>query len=136
MPAIVARCAKDLLTSAKESANETPDNCRAKRHPAIVMAAVVMVSIMTFMVGAGCRAMMFLGCVMFWRGRALYRLMSWGRLGRATFTAVRSGHHGSAESCTGKSENHKFFECLVQITPSLSFLVFAGLPRRLQKDRG
>ena len=37
-------------------------------------------------------------------------------------SAVRSGHHGSAESCTGKSENHKFFECLVHITPSLSFL--------------
>jgi hypothetical protein len=87
------------------------------------MAAVMMVDFMAFMVAARCRTMMFLGRVMFRRRRAFYRLMSWGRLGRATFTAVRSCHHGTAESCTGKSENHKFFECLVHITPSLSFFV-------------
>jgi hypothetical protein len=100
------------------------------------MAAVMMVDFMAFMVAARCRTMMFLGRVMFRRGRAFYRLMSWGRLGRATFTAVRSGHHGSAESCTGKSENHKFFESLVHITPSLSFLVFCGPSSPLTKRQG
>ena len=123
MLAIVARIFSQLLTSAKKSADETTDNCRAKRHPASVMSAVMMVNFMMFMVVAGCRAMMFLGRVMFRRGMAFYRLMSWGRLGRATFTTVRSCHYGSAESCTGKDENHKFFKSLVHITPSLSSFV-------------
>ena len=68
--------------------------------------------------------MMFLGRVMFWCRRAPYRLMSWGGFRRATFATVRSSHHGTAESCTGKSENHKFFESLVHITPSLSLFGF------------
>ena len=65
MPAIVARCAKDLLTSAKESADETTDNCRAKRHPSSVISAVMAVNIMMFMVVARSFMMMFLRCVMF-----------------------------------------------------------------------
>jgi hypothetical protein len=48
--------------------------------------------------------------------------MSWGGFGRAPFATVRSSHHGTAESYTGKGENHKFFKSLVHITPSLSFL--------------
>jgi hypothetical protein len=101
------------------------------------MAAVMMANIMTFMVVTRCRAIMFLGRVMFRRGRTLYRLMSWGRLGRATFAAVRSCHHGSAESCTGKSENHKFFECFVHGAPSLSLFGFdADRLCRLQEGRG
>ena len=124
MPAIVARCAKDLLTSAKESADESTDNCRAKRHPASVMSAVMMVNIMMFMVVTRCFMMMFLRCVMFWSRRAPYRLMPWGGFRRATFATVRSCHHGTAESYTGKGENHKFFESLVHITPSLSLFSF------------
>ena len=124
MPAIVARCAKDLLTSAKESADETTDNCRAKCHPASVMSAVMMVNFMVFMVVARCRTMMFLRRVMFRRGRAPYCLMSWGGFRRATFATVRSCHHWTAESYTGKGENHKFFESLVHITPSLSLFSF------------
>ena len=68
--------------------------------------------------------MMFLRCVMFWRRRASYRLMPWGGFRRATFATVRSCHHGTAESYTGKGENHKLFESLVHITPSLSSFVF------------
>ena len=119
----VARCAKDLLTSAKESADESTDNSRAKRHPSGVMSAVMMVNFMMFMVVARCRTMMFLGRVMFWRRRASYRLMPWGGFRRATFASVRCCHHGTAESYTGKDENHKFFEGFVHITPSLSSFV-------------
>ena len=115
--------ARQLLTSAKESADETTDNCRAKRHPASVMSAVMTVNFMMFMVVARCRTMMFLGRVMFWCRRAPYRLMSWGGFRRATFATVRSSHHGTAESYTGKGENHKFFKSLVHITPSLSSFV-------------
>ena len=121
MPAIVARCAKDLLTSAKESADESTDNCRAKRHPTGVMSAVMVVNFMMFMVVTRCRTMMFLRCVMFWRRMVPYRLMPWGGFRRATFASVRYCHHGTAESYTGKGEDHKFFESLVHITPSLSF---------------
>ena len=124
MPAIVARCAKDLLTSSKKSADETTDNCRAKRHPSSVMSAVMMVNLMMFMVVARSFMMMSLRCVMFWRRRAPCRLMPWGGFRRATFATVRSCHHGTAESCTGKGENHKFFESLVHITPSLSLFSF------------
>ena len=113
MPAIVARCAKDLLTSAKESADESTDNCRAKRHPASVMSAVMMVNIMMFMVVTRCFMMMFLRCVMFWSRREPYRLMPWGGFRRATFATVRSCHHWTAESYPGKSENHKFFSQLL-----------------------
>ena len=67
--------------------------------------------------------MMFLRCVMFWRRRASYRLMPWGGFRCATFATVRSSHHGTAESYPGKSENHKLFESLVHITPSLSSFV-------------
>ena len=66
--------------------------------------------------------MMFLGRVMLWCRRTPYCLMSWGGFRRATFATVRSSHHGTAESYTGKGENHKFFKSLVHITPSLSFL--------------
>lgn len=124
MPAIVARCAKDLLTSAKESADETTDNRRAKRHPTGVMSAVMMVNFMMFMVVARCRTMMFLGRVMLWRRRAPCRLMPWGGFRCATFATVRSSHHGTAESYTGKGEDHKFFESLVHSTPSLSLFSF------------
>ena len=120
----VARCAKDLLTSAKESADESTDNSRAKRHPSGVMSAVMMVNFMMFMVVTRCRTMMFLGRVMFWRRRAPCRLMPWGGFRRATFATVRSCHHGTAESCTGKGENHKSFKSLVHITPSLSLFSF------------
>jgi hypothetical protein len=133
VPAIVARCAKDLLTSAKESADETTDNCRAKRHPSGVMSAVMVVNIMMFMVVARRRMMMFLRCVMFWRRRAPCRLMPWGGFRRAAFAAVWSSHHGTAESYTGKGENHKFFKSLVHITPSLSFLVLCGPSSPLTK---
>ena len=68
--------------------------------------------------------MMSLRCVMFWSRRAPYRLMPWGGFRRATFASVRSCHHGTAESYTGKGENHKFFESLVHITPSLSLFGF------------
>ena len=68
--------------------------------------------------------MMSLRCVMFWRRRASYRLMPWSGFRRATFATVRSSHHGTAESYTGKGENHKFFESLVHITPSLSLFSF------------
>ena len=62
--------------------------------------------------------------------------MPWGGFRRATFATVRSSHHGTAESYTGKGENHKFFESLVHITPSLSFFVFdADYPCRLQQVR-
>ena len=57
--------------------------------------------------------MMSLGCV-----------MPWGRFRRATFTAAGRCHHGTAESYTGKGEDHKFFESLVHSTPSLSFFGF------------
>ena len=67
--------------------------------------------------------MMFLGRVMLWCRRAPYRLMPWGGFRRATFTAAGRCHHGTAESCTGKGENHKFFKSLVHITPSLSSFV-------------
>ena len=67
--------------------------------------------------------MMSLRCVMFWRRRAPCRLMPWGGFRRATFASVRSCHHGTAESYTGKGENHKFFESLVHITPLLSSFV-------------
>jgi hypothetical protein len=97
------------------------------------MSAVMMVNFMMFMVVTRCRMMVFLGRVMFWCRRAFYRLMPWGGFRRATFATVRSCHHGTAESCTGKGENHKFFESLVHITPSLSFFVFdADYPCRLQ----
>ena len=122
VPAIVARCAKNLLTSAKKSADEPAYNRRAERHPSGVMSAVMMVNFMMFMVVMRCRTMMFLRCVMFWRRRVPCRLMPWGGFRRATFATVRSCHHGTAESCTGKGENHKFFKSLVHITPSLSFL--------------
>ena len=124
MLAIVARIFSQLLTSAKKSADETTDNCRAKRHPASVMSAVMMVNLMMFMVVARSFMMMSLRCVMFWRRRAPYRLMPWGGFRRATFATVRSSHHGTAESCTGKGENHKFFESLVHIIPSLSLFSF------------
>jgi hypothetical protein len=88
------------------------------------MSAVMMVNFMMFMVVARCRTMMFLGRVMFWCRMVPYRLMPWGGFRRATFASVRSSHHGTAESCTGKGENHKFFESLVHITPSLSFFGF------------
>ena len=53
-----------------------------------------------------------------------YRLMF--RSGSATVvtTAARSCNSRSAESNAGKSRNHQCFECLVHITPSLSFLLF------------
>ena len=57
--------------------------------------------------------MMFLRRVMFRRGRAPCRLMSWGGFRRATFATVRSSHHRTAESYTGKGENHKFFFAIV-----------------------
>ena len=123
VPAIVARCVKDLLTSAKKSADEPAYNRRAERHPSSVMSAVVMVNLMMFMVVARCFMMMSLRCVMLWCRRAPYRLMSWSGFRRATFATVRSSHHGTAESYTGKSENHKLFESLVHITPSLSSFV-------------
>jgi hypothetical protein len=122
--AIVARIFSQLLTSAKKSANETADNCRTERHPTGVMSAVMMVNFMMFMVVTRCRTMMFLGRVMLWCRRAPYCLMSWGGFRRATFATVRSCHHGTAESYTGKGENHKFFKSLVHNTPSLSFFVF------------
>ena len=87
------------------------------------MSAVMMVNFMMFMVVARCRMMMFLGRVMLWCRRAPYCLMSWGGFRRATFTAAGRSHHGTAESYTGKGENHKFFESLVHITPSLSSFV-------------
>ena len=68
--------------------------------------------------------MMFLGRVMLWCRRAPCRLMSWGGFRRATFATVRSSHHGTAESYTGKGENHKSFKSLVHITPSLSLFSF------------
>ena len=68
--------------------------------------------------------MMFLGCVMFWSRRAPCRLMPWGGFRRATFTAAGRCHHGTAESYTGKGENHKSFKSLVHITPSLSLFSF------------
>ena len=68
--------------------------------------------------------MMSLGRVLFRRGRAPCRLMSWGGFRRTTFTAAGRCHHGTAESYTSKGENHKFFESLVHITPSLSFFGF------------
>jgi hypothetical protein len=122
--AIVARIFSQLLTSAEKSANETADNCRAKRHPSSMMSAVVMVNLMMFMVVARCFMMMSLRCVMLWCRRAPYRLMPWGGFRRATFATVRSRHHGTAESYTGKGENHKLFESLVHITPSLSLFSF------------
>ena len=67
--------------------------------------------------------MMFLGRVMLWSRMVPYRLMSWGGFGRATFTAAGRCHHGTAESYTGKGEDHKFFESFVHITPSLSSFV-------------
>jgi hypothetical protein len=115
--------ARQLLTSAEKPADEPAYNRRAKRHPASVMSAVMMVDFMTFMVVARCRTMMFLRCVMFWRMRAPCRLMPWGGFRRATFATVRSCHHGTAESCTGKDEKNKFFKSLVHITPSLSSFV-------------
>jgi hypothetical protein len=121
--AIVARIFSQLLTSAKKSADETTDNCCTERYPASVMSAVMMVNFMMFMVVARCRMMMFIGRGMFWCRRPPCRLMSWGGFRRATFAAVRSSHHGTAESYTGKGENHKFFERLVHITPSLSSFV-------------
>ena len=87
------------------------------------MSAVMAVNIMMFMVVTRCRTMMFLRSVMFWSRRAPYRLMPWGGFRRATFATVRSCHHGTAESYTGKGENHKLFESLVHITPSLSSFV-------------
>ena len=77
------------------------------------MSAVMMVNFMMFMVVARCRTMMFLRRVMFRRGRAPCRLMSWGGFRRATFATVRSSHHRTAESYTGKGENHKFFFAIV-----------------------
>ncbi|MBR3689409.1 MAG: hypothetical protein IKL85_10085 [Lentisphaeria bacterium] len=137
MPAIVARIFSQLLASAEKPADESAYNRRAKRHPAVVIAAVMMVDFMTFMVVAWCRTMMFLGRVMFRCRRTLYRLMSWGGFGRASFAAMRSCHNGTAESCTGKSENHKFFECFVHITPSLSFfVVLCGPSSPLTKRQG
>ena len=68
--------------------------------------------------------MMSLGRVMLWFRRAPCRLMPRRWFGRTTFTSVRSCHHGTAESCTGKGENHKFFKSLVHITPSLSLFSF------------
>ena len=88
------------------------------------MAAVVMLDFMAVLVVARCLMMMSPGRVMFWRGRAFHRLMSWGGFRRAPSTTVRSCHHGSAESYTGKDEKHKFFESLVHITPSLSLFGF------------
>ena len=89
-----------------------------------MMSAVVMVNFMMFMVVMRCFMMMSLRCVMLWCRRAPYRLMPWSGFRRATFTSVRSSHHGTAESYTGKGENHKFFEGFVHITPSLSFFGF------------
>lgn len=57
--------------------------------------------------------MMFLRCVMFWRRRAPCRLMPLGGFRRATFATVRSCHHGTEESCTGKGENIFFFAIVV-----------------------
>ena len=57
-------------------------------------------------------------CLMF------HRLMPWSRFRSATFTSARSRRYWTAESYTGKNENHKLFERLVHITPSLSFLLF------------
>ena len=111
------------MTSAEKSADETTDNCRTERYPTSVMSAVMMVNLMMFMVVARCFMMMSLGCVMFWRRRAPCRLMPWGGFRRATFATVRSCHHGTAESYTGKGENHKLFESLVHITPLLSSFV-------------
>ncbi len=111
------------LTNAEKSADESAYNSRAKRHPAIVMATVMVVNVMVYVVMFGGWMMMFLGCVMFFCRRTLYCLMSRGGFWRATFTSVRSSHHGTAESYAGKSENHKFFKSLVHITPSLSFFV-------------
>ena len=88
------------------------------------MSAVMVVNFMMFVMVARRGMMMSLGRVMFRRWRTLHRLMPWGRFRRATFTAARSRHYGTAESYTGKDENHKFFERLVHITPSLSFLGF------------
>ena len=124
MLAIDARIFSQLLASAEKSADETTDNCCTERYPASVMSAVMMVNFMMFMVVARCRAIMFLGRVMFWCRRAPCRLMPWGGFRRATFATLRSSHHGTAESYTGKSENHKFFESFVHITPSLSLFGF------------
>ena len=52
--------------------------------------------------------------------RALRGLVFGGGLRGAPFPPARSRHYWTAESYTCKNENHKLFERLVHITPSLS----------------
>ena len=66
---------------------------------------------------------------MFWG--VVPRCGSWG----GAFSAVRSRHRRGAERETCESENQKFFDCLVHGVPSLSFLLFRGLHRRLHIAR-
>ena len=55
--------------------------------------------------------------------RALRGLVFGGGLWGAAFSSARGCHHWSAESNTGKCENHKLLERFVHITPSLSSFV-------------
>jgi hypothetical protein len=86
---------------------------------------MIVVDFVMSVVAFRCRTMMRLSL---WhvvlRGRKTLRgLMTRRRMRGATFSSARGCHHWSAESYTGKSENHKLFERLVHITPSLSSFV-------------
>ena len=111
-----------LPASAEESANESADNSCTKRHPAGIVAAMMVVDFVMSVVAFRCRAMMCLPlrCMMLGSRRALRGLVFGGGLRGVTFTSARSRHYWTAESYTGKNENHKLFERFVHITPSLS----------------
>ena len=88
-------------------------------------AMMVAVDFVMSVVAFSCRAMMRLSL---WRmvlrdRRTLRGLMTRRRMRGAIFSSARGCHHWSAESNTGKHENHKLFERLVHITPSLSSFV-------------
>ena len=110
-----------LPASAEESANESADNSCTKCHPPSIVTAM-MVDLMVFVMMFGCWAMMCLPlrCMMLGSRRALRSLMARRRMWSVTFTSARSRHYWTAESYTGKNENHKLFERLVHITPTLS----------------
>ena len=55
------------------------------------------------------------------RGAVFRRVVPWRGFRGVAFAAARSGHRRGAERETRKSENRKFFECLVHGAPSLSF---------------
>jgi hypothetical protein len=127
-----------FLLATDNAAKKPAEKGCAKNCPAVVIIAVVVFDmmdranrgVMLRVVMLLRRNMMFLRhwfrlCNMLLRGfLMLYRLMFRGGSATIISTTTRCSNSRTAKSNASESRNHQCFECLVHITPSLSFLLF------------